>query len=118
MRINRIINVRYTVDGLRFDAAIDPDWQLHAYREMSVTEKKKEIPIEIYCFDYPEWDILMLYQTKEDANCTDVNTQQDEALNDFRQFDSITLHSCCNFDKIIEATREWIEENRENEARD
>ena len=29
----RVVNVRYIVDGLHFDAAIDCNWQLHCYNE-------------------------------------------------------------------------------------
>ena len=27
----RVVNLRYMVDGLHFDAAIDCDWTLHCY---------------------------------------------------------------------------------------
>ena len=54
----RIVNVRYTVNGLHFDAAIDCNWQLHAYEE-SPEVMKKRVPIELYCFDHLEWDINM-----------------------------------------------------------
>jgi len=114
-RIKRIINVRFQLDGLHFDAAIDPDWDLHAYsafmdeRDMTVERLQSKTPIEIYCFDHPEWDILMLYQTKEDVNANPVNEQQNSVKT--RMLD-ITLHTACNFDKIIEETKKWIEKNK------
>ena len=42
-------------------AAIDCNWQLHAYGE-SPEVMKKRVPIELYCFDHQDWDIRMLYQ--------------------------------------------------------
>lgn len=118
-RINRVINVRFQVDGLHFDAAIDPDWQLHAYDafmfdfDSSIKNKESKTPIEVYCFDHPEWDILMIYQDKDDTKCNDpVNEQQERR--DSYPFD-ITLHTACDFDKIIEETREWIENNKEED---
>lgn len=116
-RINRVINVRFQVDGLHFDAAIDSDWQMHAYDafmqdfDSSIENKESKTPIEVYCFDHPEWDILMIYQDQKDAESRNpVNPQQESYAN--RPFSS-TLYTACNFDKIIEETKKWIEENKE-----
>ena len=48
----RVVNVRYTVNGLHFDAAIDCNWQLHAYSE-SPDVMKKRVPIELYVLTTP-----------------------------------------------------------------
>lgn len=115
-KINRVINIRFQLDGLHFDAAIDPDWDLHAYEaflvdaDMSIENKESKTPIEVYCFDHPEWDILMIYQTKEDTHCAgSVNEQQESVTT--RLFD-VMLHTVCDFDKVIEETRKWVKENQ------
>jgi len=106
MKHTRVINVRYTVNGLNFDAAIDPDWQLHSYPEDLVPENF--IPIEIYCINKPDWGIKMIYQDKEIAKCGNpVNPQQDEEK--YRMMYNHTYFSCCNFDNIIEETKKWLE---------
>lgn len=92
----RVVNIRYTVDGLRFDAAIDCDWQLHAYRE-SPEVMKKRVPIELYCFDHTEWDIRMLYQ----------ELKNDQPI---RPGEYYILHTEVNWEEIIEETKKWIEE--------
>lgn len=92
----RVVNVRYTVDGLRFDAAIDCDWQLHAYGE-SPDVMKKRVPIELYCFDHQEWDIRMLYQDLPNDQPRPMSTVQ-------------LLHTEVNWEEIIEETKKWIEE--------
>lgn len=56
----RVVNLRFTIGGLRFDAAIDCDWVLHAYSE-GLSDKSKFVPIELYCFDHEDWDIRMCY---------------------------------------------------------
>ena len=93
----RIVNVRYMVDGLHFDAAIDCNWQLHCY-EVSPIEMKKRVPIELYCFDHTEWDIRMLYQ--------DLSNDQPSRLNG----EYYMQHTEVNWEGIIEETKKWIEE--------
>jgi len=90
----RVINVRYTVAGLHFDAAIDCDWQLHAYGE-SPEVMKKRVPIELYCFDHTEWDIRMLYQ---------------ELPNDQHEPGYFMQHTEVDWEGIIKETEKWIEE--------
>ena len=93
---SRVVNVRYTVDGLRFDAAIDCNWQLHCYGE-SPAEKNIRVPIELYCFDHTEWDIRMLYQELKNDQPT-------------RPGEYYMLHTEVEWEGIIEETRKWIEE--------
>lgn len=93
----RIVNVRYTVDGLHFDAAIDCNWQLHAYGESPEVMKKK-VPIELYCFDHQDWDIRMLYQDLPNDQPTRFNGEY------FMQ------HTEVNWEEIIGETKKWIEE--------
>jgi hypothetical protein len=85
------------VDGLHFDAAIDCDWQLHAYGE-SPDVKRKKVPIELYCFDHQEWDIRMLYQ--------DLNNDQPSRLNG----EYYMQHTEVDWEGIIKETKKWIEE--------
>lgn len=101
MKHSRIVNLRYTLDGLRFDAAIDCDWTMHAYDIFH--EKESDVtPIELYCFDRPEWDIRMLYHKEKN--------EQQKALN--YQISEITWGTCADMDEILEETRKWIEENK------
>lgn len=93
----RVINVRYTVNGLHFDAAIDCNWQLHAYGE-SPEVMKKRVPIELFCFDHTEWDIRMLYQDLPNHQPTRINGEY------FMQ------HTEVQWEGIIEETKKWIEE--------
>lgn len=99
MKHNRIVNLRYTLDGLRFDAAIDCDWTMHIYNNV----KSNTTPIELYCFDHPEWDIHMMYYEEK-------NEQQKELHCDVRE---ITLSTCVDMDKILEETQKWIKECKE-----
>jgi hypothetical protein len=113
----RIVNIRFELDGLHFDAAVDCDWQMHAYRafmhdfDSSVKNKESKTPIEVYCFDHPEWDVLMVYQDKDDVNSNDPVNQQQESVDKYR-FDT-TIHTSCDFDKIIQETKKWIERNKD-----
>lgn len=93
-KTNRIVNIRYKVKGLHFDAAIDCDWQLHAYDE----EEKDVTPIELYCFDHKEWDIRMMYHKER-------NDQQGVFS------DGLILHSSIDFQAILKETRKWIKEH-------
>ena len=93
MNNKRVVNLRFMVCGLHFDAAIDCDWTLHCYaeRERDVT------PIELYCFDHKEWDIRMMYHKER-------NDQQDTYS------DGLVLHSSVDFQEILKETRKWIKE--------
>ena len=52
-----VVNLRYTVDGKRFDAAIDYGKVLHYYPgDVSTT-----LPVELYCLDRTDWDIHMMF---------------------------------------------------------
>jgi len=100
MKHNRKVNLRYTLDGLRFDAAIDCDWTMHCYEE---EEKRNDVtPIELYCFDHPEWDIRMMYHKERNDQQKKVHYNAPE----------ITLKTCVDMGEIIEETRGWIEENK------
>lgn len=91
----RIVNCRFKCCGLRFDAAIDCDWQLHCYEEQA--KKKQDItPIELYCFDRPEWDIRMMYHKER-------NDQQ-EALY------GLLYCTCVDIDAIKKEARKWVRE--------
>lgn len=91
-KTSRIVNIRYKVKCLRFDAAVDCDWMLHCYgAEKNVT------PIELYCLDRPEWDVRMMYHTER-------NDQQ-KACNE-----GCYLHSSIDFQAILKETRMWIKE--------
>lgn len=96
MNNNRVVNLRFKVCGLRFDAAIDCDWQLHAYGFDKDTPKD-DTPIELYCFDHKEWDIRMMYHKER-------NDQQDTYS------DGLALHSSVDFQEILKETRKWIKE--------
>jgi hypothetical protein len=94
----RVVNLRYTVNGLHFDAAIDCDWQLHAYGEDPET-KKKRVPIELYCFDHTEWDIRVFFQ--------ELNNDQIKGKG------PAMLHTEVELEEIIKETKKWIEEMEE-----
>lgn len=93
MNNKRIVNLRFMVCGLHFDAAIDCDWTLHCYPE----REKDVTPIELYCFDHKEWDIRMMYHKER-------NDQQDTYI------DGLVLHSSVDFQEILKETRKWIKE--------
>lgn len=92
-KASRVVNLRYTCDGLRFDAAIDCDWSLHAYGD-EVNEAVT--PIELYCCDRVEWDIRMVYYVEH-------NDVQDSSHRCF-------LQTCADMDFIMQETRKWIAE--------
>jgi hypothetical protein len=86
------------VAGLHFDAAIDCDWKLHCYEEDPIT-KKSTVPIELYCFDRPGWDIRMCYQNRK-------NDQPKKTFNG----SYYTYHTEVDMAEIIKETEKWIEE--------
>ena len=93
MNNKRVVNLRFMVCGLHFDAAIDCDWTLPCYPE----REKDVTPIELYCFDHKEWDIRMMYHKER-------NDQQDTYS------DGLALHSSVDFQEILKETRKWIKE--------
>ena len=80
--IMNITNIKYTVNGMLFDAAVDWDWNIHCY-ELFTEKKENALPIELFNCDIPEWDIRIVYQ----------NGRSD-----------------VDFDNIIKQTKEWIKE--------
>lgn len=91
-RLN-LVNIRYTVDNLHFDAAVDINWKLHAYEDSASEEENwsKTTAIEIYCLDNTDWDIKMIYQGT---------------------INSIS-HIFVDFENLIEETKEWIKQMSE-----
>ena len=51
-----VVNIRYNVNGLNFDAAVDYGYILHPY----TYGQSIMLPVELYCLDH-DWDIVMLY---------------------------------------------------------
>ena len=92
----RIVNCRFICCGLHFDAAIDCDWELHCYEE---EEKRNDVtPIELYCFDKPEWDVRMMFHKERN--------EQQRANNGFM------YSSCVDIDAIKKEARQWVREMR------
>lgn len=91
-RLN-LVNIRYTVDNLKFDAAVDINWELHAYADSNYEEENwmTTTAIEIYCLDNKDWDIKMIYQ----------KTTNNE------------YHTFVDFENLIEETKEWIKQMSE-----
>ena len=98
----RVVNLRYMVNGLYFDAAVDCDWCLHCYDLKEELYKQNKTPIELYCFDKPEWDIRMMYYVE--PNNPNSNDQQKDTY-----FGGI-YNTCANLDEIIKETKAWIKE--------
>lgn len=88
-----LVNIRYTVDNLRFDAAVDINWELHAYADSNYEEEnwKTTTAIEIYCLDNKDWDIKMIYQEQHNSES----------------------HTFVDFENLIEETKKWIKEMSE-----
>ena len=100
--MSRIVNIGYRCCGYNFDAAVDCDWELHCY-----DEKRNDVtPIELYCFDKPEWDIRMMFHKEPQGRRTN-DQQKDE------HFGGI-YNTCANFDEILEETKAWIKEMTNN----
>ena len=97
MENKRIVNIRYTCCGLKFDAAVDCDFALHCYW-FSPDEKEAITPIELYCLDRTEWDIKMIYQ--------DNTNQQNSVYN----------HTFVDWENIMLETRSWVEEMTSKEV--
>ena len=55
-----VVNVRYKMDNMEFDAAIDFEHELHAYELSCFKSKVCDVPIELFnCSE--NWDIWMIY---------------------------------------------------------
>ena len=64
MENHKLANLKYSVDGMEFDAAIDIHRILHAYNDMP----KNVVPVEIYCISHSEWDIWVFYSEHPETN--------------------------------------------------
>lgn len=93
MKNKRIVNLRFMCCGLHFDAAIDCDWELHCYDEI----EHNVTPIELYCFDRPEWDIRMMYHKERN------DPQRDVAYGGI-------FNACADMDEIKAEARKWVRE--------
>lgn len=87
----RIVNIRFKCCGLNFDAAVDCDYQLHAYDGGD----HKKVAIEIYCFDHPEWDVCMIFQDGRNDNNTDA-----------------IAFTEVNWNGVFKETHKWVREMR------
>lgn len=82
-----IVNLRYEVDNLRFDAAIDYSKCLHVYPG----DTENFLPIELYCLD-KDWDIHMMFIKQN-------HPQQ----------------AVVSFEDILNETKEWMEDMSEED---
>lgn len=92
----RIVNIKYCCCGYNFDAAVDCDWQLHAYG-FGKEKPENETPIELYNLDEPDWDIRMIYQ---------------ERRNDQQVSPASFNHTEVDWDNLLKETHKWIREMR------
>jgi hypothetical protein len=108
-RNNRIVNIGYVVDGMHFDAAVDCDWQMHAYELKCFGHEpnENETPIELYNLDNTNWDIKMIYWKRDDG--IRINYSQKEVKGTYYE---PLQHTWCDFDFILQETKKWIEENK------
>lgn len=103
-RINRVVNLRFKCCGLNFDAAIDCDWALHFYEE-NIEERRIKTPVELYCFDKPEWDIKVVYYHEE----SQITNEQQEG-------ESVgILNTCCSMEFIKREARKWVKEMKKGD---
>lgn len=100
METHRIVNLRYTLNGYNFDAAIDIHYYLHYYG--NDIEQSKNVPIELYNKTKPEWDIKVIFATNKKLGL------KNEIIN---EPDSSFCHTFVSIDFIIEETKKWIKEN-------
>lgn len=94
-----IVNIRYRAGDMDFDAAVDYEWQLHLYQEIS----EEKVPVELYCFDHPEWDVKVVFINKSDISHYTV----------IKEWSGCHRHTVIDMDKIISETYKWIKENEE-----
>lgn len=97
METNRIVNIRYVIDGMRFDAAVDINNWLHHYLTINPTI----ICVELYNLDHPSWDVKVIKITNEDMNIK----------GDINEPNSLICHTFVDFDIIVKETKKWIKEN-------
>lgn len=102
----RVVNINYKCDGLSFDASIDCDNALKKtlgkeYMPNEVGECRTNI--ELYCFDHKEWGVRFIHYEGESGII--VNDKTEDPLG--------ILHTVCDMDQIMAATREWIKEEYE-----
>lgn len=103
METHRIVNLRYKINNYQFDAAVDIHYCLHYYEEDNI-EKSRKIPIELYNFDKPEWDIKVIFVTNKE-----LGFDENQIIN---YPDSELCHTFVPIDFIIRETMKWIKENK------
>ena len=88
-----LVNIRYTVDNIYFDAVVDINWELFTYDDSLYKQDNwsKTTAIEIYCLDNPDWDIKMIYQKTTNS----------------------MSHTLVDFENLIEETKKWIKKMSE-----
>lgn len=91
----RIINIRFKCCGYNFDAAVDCDWFLHFYEE----KRGDVIPIELFNFDEPDWDVRVIYQKGR-------NDQNEEYG-----------HTVVDWSNLIAEARKWVRQMKKKNAR-
>ena len=101
--VKRIVNVNFTCEGLRFDAAIDCDNALREslfmkYLPEEISEYRTNI--ELYCFDIPQWGVRFIHYEGEPGVVVN-----DKASDVFGHY-----HTVCDMDEIMKAAHEWIAE--------
>lgn len=101
---SRIVNIRMTVCGLNIDAAVDCDWQLHCY-DTPLDERTNIVPVELYCFDKPDWDIEMVYLKEKN----DPHKPHSYGLD--------ILHTVVDLDTIKKEARKWVRAMVKNEKK-
>ena len=99
MKNSRILNIKYSVDGLHFDAAVDVNRAMHYYDIIfGMSEKEmvegNVVPIEIYCLDNNDWGIWVTFQ----------NTYNNE--------DGMFAHTEVDFEQIVKETKCFIQESK------
>ena len=91
-----VINVRYSMGKMSFDAAIDFDHELHYYDNI---EQQCAVPIELYNFSR-EWDIRMVYP--------------DFSRQEMYEFVAAGITNTPLEEVIFTATQEWIDSEPED----
>lgn len=92
MKLHKITNLRFNIEGYNIDAAVDNDWFLHCYTEDAFF-KQHHTAIELYNFDKPEWDVKVIFL---EGN-----------LND-------SIHTIVDIESLIQEIKTWIKEMKDN----